>query len=147
MSPRAPGRCPHYLYAEIAGRSGFICDDCGMECCLGCYVPALRACEPCADEHLLSADDLLALIIDRPGEVILGLAERARTAALTARFNQRAPDRYVPPARWYLSRVGDLIRNLQACGLVTCGHGHRRRDDVGPLCEWSATPRRRAVTA
>lgn len=143
MTRRDPARCPHYVYAT----RGMECTECGMECCLGCYVPALRACEPCADELLLSGDDLLALILDMPGLAQGELAERARTAALTSRFDQRAPDRYVPPARWYAIRVIDLLAVLHALGQATCNHGHRRATDHGALCLWSAVPRRRAVTA
>jgi len=146
---RVPEPCEHYHLASIASLNTYECADCGMGLCSSCYDAPTGCCEACADNFYLSSDALLALINEWPGLVMGDLAERARTAALTARFNRGDRARHVPEARWYLGRVKDLLPDLQRMGLATCGHthSHRRRDDF-VLCEWRAVPvRREAVTA
>lgn len=142
MRPYAPPTwiCTRCLKSSMLDRPAEMCGACEAIVCVECYDRDLDRCDPCADQHRLSDGELLAVICEWPGLVQIDLAERARTKALLARFNQRDLPRIVQSARWYANRVDELLPGLHHDGSIACNHGHRRETDHSALCEWTVTP-------
>lgn len=131
--------CSRCREPRLMDQAAETCERCEQVVCRACWDSETGLCEPCGDNLTLSADALLLVIFEWPGSVLLDLAERARTKALLARFNQRDLSRFVPRPDWYLARVKALLPELHRDGFAVCNLGHRREVDHGAFCGWRVT--------